>query len=104
SHANRTVMHPTLIPSTTLVRSVEQGRQFTPADIGEGAKRAGGVVKIVQQWVPGLRRGRGHDADRPPAPALVQQDGGARARLALRSEEHTSELQSRENLVCRLLL
>src|SRR5690606_39749683 len=26
------------------------------------------------------------------------------ARLATRSEEHTSELQSRENLVCRLLL
>src|SRR5690606_39573257 len=25
-------------------------------------------------------------------------------KLALRSEEHTSELQSRENLVCRLLL
>src|SRR5690606_41014159 len=25
-------------------------------------------------------------------------------RLAFRSEEHTSELQSRENLVCRLLL
>src|SRR5690606_40513173 len=25
-------------------------------------------------------------------------------RTALRSEEHTSELQSRENLVCRLLL
>src|SRR5690606_40139059 len=30
--------------------------------------------------------------------------GGAVAALALRSEEHTSELQSRENLVCRLLL
>src|SRR5690606_40713943 len=28
----------------------------------------------------------------------------ARVRTALRSEEHTSELQSRENLVCRLLL
>src|SRR5690606_41180729 len=27
-----------------------------------------------------------------------------REALALRSEEHTSELQSRENLVCRLLL
>src|SRR5690606_39921696 len=27
-----------------------------------------------------------------------------RAAAALRSEEHTSELQSRENLVCRLLL
>src|SRR5690606_41863665 len=38
-------------------------------------------------------------------------DGGSdwlstdnRAQLLLRSEEHTSELQSRENLVCRLLL
>src|SRR5207302_7702735 len=31
--------------------------------------------------------------------------GGVRKRLlAVRSEEHTSELQSRENLVCRLLL
>src|SRR5690606_40630994 len=31
--------------------------------------------------------------------------GGVRRRLAWpRSEEHTSELQSRENLVCRLLL
>src|SRR5690606_40532185 len=28
---------------------------------------------------------------------------GARTVLAVRSEEHTSELQSRENLVCRLL-
>src|SRR5690606_41295418 len=27
-----------------------------------------------------------------------------RGRIRLRSEEHTSELQSRENLVCRLLL
>src|SRR5436309_4752724 len=30
--------------------------------------------------------------------------GGASSRLGARSEEHTSELQSRENLVCRLLL
>src|SRR5690606_39612670 len=29
---------------------------------------------------------------------------GARRQAARRSEEHTSELQSRENLVCRLLL
>src|SRR5690606_41648121 len=36
---------------------------------------------------PGARRAR--EGPRPPA---------------LRSEEHTSELQSRENLVCRLLL
>src|SRR5436309_11932236 len=31
-------------------------------------------------------------------------DGGRPARRRRRSEEHTSELQSRENLVCRLLL
>src|SRR5215213_7551322 len=31
-------------------------------------------------------------------------DGAARARRARRSEEHTSELQSLTNLVCRLLL
>src|SRR5690606_41567237 len=39
----------------------------------------------------------------------VADDGDAESRLGqrgqgLRSEEHTSELQSRENLVCRLLL
>src|SRR3712207_7110418 len=34
-------------------------------------------------------------------PARAQQRGPA---LALRSEEHTSELQSRQYLVCRLLL
>src|SRR5690606_41439217 len=30
--------------------------------------------------------------------------GGGAIQLVARSEEHTSELQSRENLVCRLLL
>src|SRR5690606_41145645 len=40
------------------------------------------------------------------APLLRGLAGGAggRSGLAVRSEEHTSELQSRENLVCRLLL
>src|SRR5207302_6942020 len=40
------------------------------------------------------------------SPALVFQPTLARchSQLLLRSEEHTSELQSRENLVCRLLL
>src|SRR5690606_40679709 len=42
---------------------------------------------------------------RPPAPRWCPRWGstGPRPRDA-RSEEHTSELQSRENLVCRLLL
>src|SRR5690606_40077267 len=48
-----------------------------------------------------------HPGSRPEEPRLHRQDvegsrdAGTRRR---RSEEHTSELQSRENLVCRLLL
>src|SRR3712207_8392198 len=38
-----------------------------------------------------------------PMPAQVQQDFEARSGCS-RSEEHTSELQSRQYLVCRLLL
>src|SRR2546427_824015 len=49
----------------------------------------------------------GHARD-PMAPALVQGlgPGPAQAQVAFngRSEEHTSELQSQSNLVCRLLL
>src|SRR5690606_41211500 len=36
--------------------------------------------------------------------ALIFLKGGDFGRPTFRSEEHTSELQSRENLVCRLLL
>src|SRR5690606_41373820 len=61
------------------------------------------------------RRGRNADATsgRPSQPALRHRAGRADPRAHLhrrepappdRSEEHTSELQSRENLVCRLLL
>src|SRR2546421_1497648 len=41
---------------------------------------------------------RGHDHGLEPG------SRGAGGRLQLRSEEHTSELQSRSDLVCRLLL
>src|SRR5690606_8862427 len=34
----------------------------------------------------------------------VYPEASTRTRMVVRSEEHTSELQSRENLVCRLLL
>src|SRR5690606_41510983 len=37
-------------------------------------------------------------------PELQSAGVGCTQRAAARSEEHTSELQSRENLVCRLLL
>src|SRR3989475_2224123 len=37
-------------------------------------------------------------------PGLVELEAGDRVGLKLRSEEHTSELQSQSNIVCRLLL
>src|SRR5256886_7160010 len=39
-----------------------------------------------------------------PARITVEGEGGAYRPNLLRSEEHTSELQSQSNLVCRLLL
>src|SRR5258708_18057021 len=49
-------------------------------------------------------------ATRPPIAAslnlngYIQNGASPRATIALRSEEHTSELQSPDHLVCRLLL
>src|SRR5438045_9721886 len=48
-------------------------------------------------------------APRPPGPAVpprlaVRSEAGLSSRIAARSEEHTSELQSLRHLVCRLLL
>src|SRR5690606_41510276 len=49
---------------------------------------------------------RGRLPARAPPPARRRRTRGGRSTKprASRSEEHTSELQSRENLVCRLLL
>src|SRR5690606_9311860 len=73
-----------------LLESLDRLRQRlalpgTPDRAGEDAAGRGAVVEeLVQDR--GLLPGLGLD------------------RVLLRSEEHTSELQSRENLVCRLLL
>src|SRR5262249_61032319 len=65
---------------------------------------------------PARRRRRGLDhallqlplgdqaADRLPAALAGARPGRLRGRQEVRSEEHTSELQSLTNLVCRLLL
>src|SRR5690606_39616920 len=91
----------TLFPYTTLFRSrTGQPRSsvapsFQPLP---GAPR-----RHLQHSVP--RRRSRHPrplATRPRRPRRCPRTTGAR--LLPRSEEHTSELQSRENLVCRLLL
>src|SRR3712207_9224991 len=50
------------------------------------------------------RRRRRLSQPRSPAPARRGRAGRGARRMAGRSEEHTSELQSRQYLVCRLLL
>src|SRR2546422_7424210 len=57
--------------------------------------------------LPISRRARRRPAARrelPPSPGRGHGRGASRRRRAPRSEEHTSELQSRLHLVCRLLL
>src|SRR5438309_4967661 len=65
-------------PRTTLFPYTTLFRSWTPAP-GQGAQR--------------------HAADQPACP-----DQTTRPLVRLRSEEHTSELQSQFHLVCRLLL
>src|SRR3712207_8751620 len=85
----------TLFPYTTLFRS-RVGDQCPPALRPE--ERAGRCRRGFPDAVPAARRlaGRRLEAGRP--------SGFRRNRSRARSEEHTSELQSRQYLVCRLLL
>src|SRR3712207_7206024 len=94
----------TLFPYTTLFRSEEVAVQRRPkprAIVAQGTRGAHleGVERAVEQG----------DGDLPVVVAAVVRDavllGEAPVeRLCPRSEEHTSELQSRQYLVCRLLL
>src|SRR3712207_7300612 len=65
------------------------------SDLPPDDRRAGAGVRGGGRGGPGGRADRG-----PAAPGQLRGDG----RAAGRSEEHTSELQSRQYLVCRLLL
>src|SRR3712207_7154792 len=78
----------TLFPYTTLFRSAgeEDGVELAGLGVGGADDLAGGVEAVGQAaGAPGQQSQRGD-------------------RVAGRSEEHTSELQSRQYLVCRLLL
>src|SRR6266511_6418365 len=69
------------------------------AEAGEAiADRIGPVVETVRPAVLAARDRRRRSRSHEPLPNLFD------VHPAARSEEHTSELQSRENLVCRLLL
>src|SRR5690606_41443226 len=60
--------------------------------------------RLKPRHEPGPGRGVAQDALAIVPPAALLEGGEQRRQVEPRSEEHTSELQSRENLVCSLLL
>src|SRR5256886_5610156 len=70
----------TLFPYTTLFRSPDRVRLLIEVERVDGLERSGRIQATVYGVAPPLVLGQ------------------------RRSEEHTSELQSQSNLVCRLLL
>src|SRR5690606_41390623 len=90
-----------LFPYTTLFRSREGGGIGRRAGFRFqwGNSCEGSSPSLRTESIPGVAL-RARAA--PPLERLEPAWLGARLRG--RSEEHTSELQSRENLVCRLLL
>src|SRR3712207_8575775 len=86
----------TLFPYTTLFRSSSSGSATGAGRRGRpspGGRRRG-RGRCGRAFLPWRTGGRGRRRGR----------GGSCTRRRFRSEEHTSELQSRQYLVCRLLL
>src|SRR5256885_2778061 len=87
----------TLFPYTTLFRSgiSSDGTVILYAEHGAwGADRTDALGELQEDREPGQQ---GRETNSQPTSRSLETDGG-------RSEEHTSELQSPCNLVCRLLL
>src|SRR3712207_8887297 len=84
----------TLFPYTTLFRSVQVVDDS--GDDQEGADEDERVQRLAIE----CESDQGDQRD----PHEVDRHYGDRIRVPERSEEHTSELQSRQYLVCRLLL
>src|SRR5437016_7158338 len=80
----------TLFPYTTLFRSTRRASSRRPRSAHDAGHPSRPHTTTILRWVP---CGGGTPASR--AAASTAKD---------RSEEHTSELQSLTNLVCRLLL
>src|SRR3712207_7006118 len=88
----------TLFPYTTLFRSPHGDQRPREAWEGHAAAARAAAVAGAGRCV--------HLADAQPAEpaAAAHQHDARQGRPRTRSEEHTSELQSRQYLVCRLLL
>src|SRR5207244_12234502 len=85
----------TLFPYTTLFRSLGHTSFMTKGEFAQEENKLAGNMEGIGALI-GFRERK---------PTIVSTFPGSPARAAgLRSEEHTSELQSPDHLVCRLLL
>src|SRR5437016_9929964 len=84
----------TLFPYTTLFRSMRRAERGAVEEAPE---------RILERIVELRRQGKQDEADKALA-EFRRRHPDYRIAEEMRSEEHTSELQSLTNLVCRLLL
>src|SRR2546430_4847079 len=89
----------TLFPYTTLFRSMRFGDKALHAAIGQSDMTVNGATQhYAHRFVPRF-------IVQQRSEVLIRTIGRPKiAKIGSRSEEHTSELQSQSNLVCRLLL
>src|SRR5690606_41816425 len=88
----------TLFPYTTLFRSA-QPLAHHPEEVVVTGSSGSALILNGHLWHSGTRNLSG--GQRRAVQAAIR---AKKTEMSARSEEHTSELQSRENLVCRLLL
>src|SRR3712207_7433876 len=84
----------TLFPYTTLFRSPQQKRGHDEERRDGPCEASCHVHRVAQMG----------EVVGPDGHHLAGRDAPGQGRTEVRSEEHTSELQSRQYLVCRLLL
>src|SRR5258708_17748739 len=84
----------TLFPYTTLFRSLQAAIAACHARARTAAETDWARIAALYDTL----------AERTPSPVVELNRATVSARPACRSEEHTSELQSPDHLVCRLLL
>src|SRR5690606_39844652 len=104
---SRSMSHLTLVVFFSLLRRPPRSTLFPYTTLFRSAVGRGGGAGARRRAAPGARHRAGRHPQGGPGAEhlhlldrlLARRDGGHP-----RSEEHTSELQSRENLVCRLLL
>src|SRR2546430_7595574 len=83
---------------------VEKGEAYVSNHMASEPSTAGCRDRSrVRRLQPGQIQRSNVRAERHPGSGVAQRQSRSR-RIQRRSEEHTSELQSQSNLVCRLLL